>query len=67
MKNATPSWVACASIGDPCGSIVFPTFLAVPNKTDHSVGRVSTLLEDCSEYEGQVLLAMLVFMKSALK
>ncbi len=38
-----------------------------PNKTYHAVDRVSILFEDCSEYEEQVLLAMLVFMKSALQ
>lgn len=33
----------------------------------NSVDKIAVLFEDCSEYEEQVLLAMLVFMKSALQ
>lgn len=33
----------------------------------NSVERIAIYFEDCSEYEEQVLLAMLVFMKSAMR
>lgn len=33
----------------------------------NSVDKIAVLFEDCSEYEEQVLLAMLVFMKSAVR
>jgi len=33
----------------------------------NSVERFTALIEDCTEYEEQVLLAMLIFMKSAIR